>query len=246
MIIDAIFFDDGGVMSDNNVRGNQWKPLIAEFFAPRFGGEKDNWMKANEYAMGFVMNILDHIQASNKEISHKEYYALEHEVWTEKMFEFMGIQNPPKETYEQLALEVDNWIIPQVRSAYPGITECIKSLSKNYILHTASNETSKVLDAYLTGMDVKNCFKFLFGPDLIDTMKSHERYYQKIFSYSQVKPENAIIIDDNPRVLKHAQKMNATVIQSCLDGQNPEFENSFSSPHELEQIIISLNKSTKN
>ena len=242
MTIDAIFFDDGGVMNDNNLRGKQWKPLIAEFFAPRFGGEKENWMKANEYAVGFVMDILDHIQAMNKEISHKDYYALEHEVWAEKMFEFMGMQNPPKETYEKLALEVDNWVIPQVRSAYPGITDSIQKLSKNYILHTASNETSKVLDAYLAGMDVRNCFKFLFGPDLINTMKSHQSYYQKIFSYAQVKPENTVVIDDNPGVLKHAEKTKATVIQSCLDGQNPEFENYFLSTNELESIVYSLDK----
>jgi phosphoglycolate phosphatase-like HAD superfamily hydrolase len=44
----AIFLDDGGVMNDNAVRGSQWQRLVAEFFAPRLGGDPAAWAEANK------------------------------------------------------------------------------------------------------------------------------------------------------------------------------------------------------
>ena len=82
------------------------------------------------------------------------------------MFEYTHIPCPPKENYEKLHLDVEAWITPQVHSAYPGITDVIQRLSKTYTLHTASNESSQMLDAYLRGLnDVHECFQILFGPD---------------------------------------------------------------------------------
>jgi len=141
MTIEAIFIDDGGVMNDNQRRGQQWRPLISDYFAPKYGGEKENWMKANTYAMSFVMDELNQIMKNDSEISHEYYINLEYKIWTEKMFEYMDLTPPPKDQYKKLNLDVDNLIIPQIQSAYPGIVECIKNLSKKFTLHTASDQT---------------------------------------------------------------------------------------------------------
>ena len=45
--IEAIFIDDGGVLNDNALRGQQWPGLVAEFFAPRLGGWPKAWAEAN-------------------------------------------------------------------------------------------------------------------------------------------------------------------------------------------------------
>ena len=34
-----IFFDDGNVLNDNQIRRKQWQKLVGEYLAPRFGGE---------------------------------------------------------------------------------------------------------------------------------------------------------------------------------------------------------------
>ena len=53
-----LFFDDGGVLNDNEIRGEQWKPLIADWFGERYGGERDLWMKANYEAVMSIMNVI--------------------------------------------------------------------------------------------------------------------------------------------------------------------------------------------
>ena len=242
MTIQAIFFDDGGVMNDNNVRSPQWNKLIADYFTPRYGGEKENWMKANVHAMTDLSEILNDILENHRTSSYQEYIMKEHQVWVEKMFEFMGITPPPIENYEKLYDEANNWVIPQVRSTYPGIVDTIRYLSKTFALHTASNESSSVLDLYLQSMKVRKYFQILFGPDLIEVMKSNQLYYERIFSYAEIKAEKVIIIDDNPNILKQAQKTNASVIQSCLDGQQPELDYYFTKTSELPGEIERLQK----
>ena len=43
----AIFFDDGGVMNDNRLRGMQWQKMLGEYFSPKYGGEPHKWAEAN-------------------------------------------------------------------------------------------------------------------------------------------------------------------------------------------------------
>ncbi len=45
--IEAIFIDDGGVMNDNERRGQQYRHYIAEYVVPRFGGDHAAWEAAN-------------------------------------------------------------------------------------------------------------------------------------------------------------------------------------------------------
>ena len=43
-----IFLDDGGVMSDNELRPPQWQRLLGEFMALRLGREPLEWAEANK------------------------------------------------------------------------------------------------------------------------------------------------------------------------------------------------------
>ena len=47
MIRLVVFLDDGGVMSDNRLRGVQWQRLVGEFFVPLLGGTHEAWANAN-------------------------------------------------------------------------------------------------------------------------------------------------------------------------------------------------------
>ena len=148
----VLFFDDGGVLNNNKVRGEQWKKFIADYFTPRFGGEPTNWMKANIYAMGFVIDYLTDIQEKGIQMTYRDYKIHEDVLWTEKMFEYTGLQPPPEEDYAKLVEDVYRTIVPQVHSEYPGIINCLKQLSKEYEMNTASNTSSMVLDLYFIEM----------------------------------------------------------------------------------------------
>ena len=51
--IEAIFIDDGGVMNDNERRGQQWLRFLAEYLVPRFGGDHRAWEAANLEVLRF-------------------------------------------------------------------------------------------------------------------------------------------------------------------------------------------------
>ncbi len=47
----AIFLDDGGLISDNDARGPQWRRFLGEFFPPILGGTPEQWAAANVQVM---------------------------------------------------------------------------------------------------------------------------------------------------------------------------------------------------
>ena len=210
-------------MNNNQVRGQQWRKLIGEYFAPRYGGEKENWSKANTKVMKYIIDYLDEIQLTNSHLSFKEFHSLENKIWVEKMFEYVGLPCPKEEEYDKIVHGSHAWIIPQVQSSYEGISDVIRDLSKTYVLHTASNESSTTLDLYVT-----------------DLMKSSVDYYKKILAFSKISAEKAIVVDDNPTILRYAESVGLTVVQSCQDGQKPEYDNYFIKATELRQILINL------
>jgi HAD superfamily hydrolase (TIGR01509 family) len=138
----------------------------------------------------------------------------------------------------KIAEEVERFIVPKINSAYPNIINSIKILSnKGYILHTASGSNSRMLNMYLEGMGVRQCFTTLYGSDLINTMKVSKEYYIRIFDREKIKPDQAIIIDDNVNVLNMAKQLGAEVIQSCVKGTKPEFDKFYVDSKELPEII---------
>ena len=73
--------------------------------------------------------------------------------WLGGMCAIVGVPRPSEEESIALSREATAWIIPQVRSAYPGAGETVRLLhAKGYSLHTASGSSSTDLEAYLRGM----------------------------------------------------------------------------------------------
>ncbi len=60
-----IFFDDGGVLNSDQLRGEQWKPLIAKFMVENFGGNHNHWMDANIRAITKITEQLKENTNSN-------------------------------------------------------------------------------------------------------------------------------------------------------------------------------------
>ena len=53
----TIFFDDGGVLNDNKIRGQQWKKYVGEYYSIRFGGESEIWGEANYKLISTLFDI---------------------------------------------------------------------------------------------------------------------------------------------------------------------------------------------
>ena len=216
----TLFFDDGGVLNDNNVRGKQWEKYVGEFYSSRFGGEPEVWGEANQH----VNNTFDDIfrrEAKEKYDDFHKFFEYFKEYIVLGMFKEVGKSPPRNININEVYNSTIEYVIPKVRSAIPGVIESIKELSaRGYILYTAASIVSKEMKLYLEGMGVNQFFVEFYGPDLINTWKSGPYYFPALFSHSCVDPKKSILIDDQPQFLNNALNVGASVIQACITGEH--------------------------
>ncbi len=209
-----LFIDDGGVMNDNSLRAPQWQRYVGEFFAPRLGGEKEQWSEANRLHAEAVFHramertYLDYLAFTRA-------YELD---WLRTMCNAVG-RPAPEDDDEAFALarEAAAFVISNVRSAFPGVVDAIREFSKaGCTLYTASGEPSHELAIYLEGMGVRELFTTLYGPDLVGYMKSFDGsrgdYYGGIFRHAGVDPSTCVVIDNGEGCLAEAKKAGARTV----------------------------------
>ena len=238
----AIFFDDGGVMNDNRLRGIQWQKMIAEYFSPKYGGEPHKWAEANFI---FIQEVLS--EQSDELPEYDIYYNDYRTRWIESLFDYVGIECPPKELHTKIYEEAVDNITPNVKAAFPGVVDTIRNLhTQGFRLFTASAENSFELKGYLRGMRIVEYFDKIYGPDLINTHKFEESYYFRIFDDLNLDPRKAIIVEDGPHYLELAEKAGAHVIQACLTEEHqPTFKYYIENMPDLPDIILKLLKKIK-
>jgi FMN phosphatase YigB (HAD superfamily) len=212
--IHHIFLDDGGVLNDNSLRAPQWQRLVGEFFVPRLGGTPEAWAEANrstfEVAWGRMLERIETFDL--KTDSYSEICRLYDLDWLGLMCEGMGIEPLPEEQAVLLAREVDAYIMPRVRAAYPGAVESVKLLSKAYALYTASGGASYELSYTFSGLGIEGFFHRLYGPDLVNCPKASPEYYRRIFADADVDPAEALVLDDKRLCLSWAQEAGAGAV----------------------------------
>ena len=243
----AVFLDDGGVMNDNSIRGLQYQKLVGEYFSPRFGGEPHKWAESNFY---FVSEIMKEYSAAIKEgfdIDYTTYHKDFVKKWVEDMFSYVGVEIPSKSEYEKIYRDATEYINPNIRSSFPGAIESIKKLKKmGFMLYTASGEHSLELETYLQGMRVKSLFENFYGPDLINTHKTNEEFYKRIFDDVWFDSDRAIIVEDNPKFLEHALNCGANVIQACFTEEyEPSYPHYVRSMEDLPRVATDIVNSIK-
>jgi HAD superfamily hydrolase (TIGR01509 family) len=209
----VIFLDDGGVMNDNRKRGSQWQYLVSEFFVPLLGGTSEAWMEANRIVIDRLFEPVawqTRLQLATDYKSFDRTYQLD---WLRGMCELVGIGVPAEEECFALARRATAFIIPRVKAAFPGAAEAIRTLHHlGYTLHTASGEPSNELAGHLQGMEVRDCFECLYGPDLIDTFKNGPAYYERLFADIGIMPADALVVDDSPQAVDWAAQVGARTV----------------------------------
>src|SRR5205814_5721073 len=115
--------------------------------------------------------------------------------WLCEMAQEVGVAVAPVRP-ERLRLVDDAtaFITRNTRAHYPGAVDAIRALHQaGYVLHTASGEHSLELEGYLVGMEVRECFGTLYGPDLVETSKTGPRYHEQIIAHAGIAPADALV-----------------------------------------------------
>ncbi|HEX5417245.1 MAG TPA: HAD-IA family hydrolase [Chloroflexota bacterium] len=209
-----VFLDDGGVMSDNERRGEQWRRLVAEFFAPRLGGDPAAWQRANRVVFdGMWAEFLARAERA-PDYDPVADRAREMEVWLRGMAAEVGVA-APENSPDCIALSEDAhaFITSRVNAAFPGVPETVRALhSAGFTIYTASGEHSRDLDGYMSALAIRDCFVTLYGPDLVGVPKENPRYYERVFAHAGVAPSEALVVDDSPTRLDSAAATGARTV----------------------------------
>ena len=207
----TLFLDDGGVLSDNAVRGEQWRRLCGEFFPGRLGGEPRDWAEANGIMFEPIFDAYRHVMAiPDRYLEGERAYE---RAWLTGMCEYLGVTPPPGEECPALAREAMVYITSRVEGAYPWTRETVAALAgAGYTLHTASNQTSWEMEGYLRAMGLEGSFGILFGADLVNALKPAAAYYARAFLIAGVEPSQAVVVDDDPGYLRAARDVGARAV----------------------------------
>ena len=209
----VIFLDSGGVINDNQARAPQWRRHVAEYFAPRLGGDGPAWEEANRITLERIIEPAAweaRMQESSDWLSFDRQYNLD---WLRSMCGLMGVPCPGEDEALRLAGDAGRTIIRLVRAPMPGAAGAILALHRlGFELHTASGEYSEDLDSILTDLGVRQCFGRLYGPDLINTLKAGPEYYRLVFKGAGVRPAETLVVDDSARALRWAEQVGAPTV----------------------------------
>jgi hypothetical protein len=186
--IDAIFLDAGGVMNDNEPWGQQFRRFLADYLAPRFGGERSAWEAANLEVIGRQLPLyIDGTGFPEKGGYFPVWRRLQIE-WLRDMCTIVGA-TPPNDRCEVLRgdLEDDG----ARRAPRAGCLSRSQRSDPGIACHGVS--ALHGLRLYLDGMGVRELFGRTYGPDLIDTHKASRHYYERILADAGVTPARALL-----------------------------------------------------
>lgn len=213
----TILLDDGGVMNDNTIRGAEWQRLVGEFLAPRLGATPEAWAEANDVVFRQMWSefedVLNPILAADSD-AYVDFFGDQRARWLRDMCERVGVTAPDEAECRALGLETEQFVLPRVRSGYPGAADAIRQLQETgYRLRTASGQTSAELEGYLTGLGVRDRFpERLYGPDLVGAMKGTTAYYERVMADAQLDPAETLVADDQPGALARAAALGLTTV----------------------------------
>lgn len=237
----VILIDDGGVMNDNRVRGPQWQRLVGEFFTPLLGGTPAAWAEANYIVSTRFFEPANWRTRVKAAPDYQSFVRVYWHDWIIYMCQLVGVSPPSEDKSIELAQQAEAYITCRVHSDFPGAIDAIRQLhAQGYTLHTASGEPSANLQGYLEAMGVRACFGHLYGPDLLNTLKEGPEYHARLFADAQIAPEEALVVDDSPRVLAWARELGATVVLVSAEKETTDGMMRIGSLAELPEFIHRL------
>ena len=188
-------------MNDNELRGAEWRRLLAEFFVPRLGGTPEQWADANRAVIdAWWPRFLAHLETATDGVV--PWLRAEDRSWLLDMCARVGVPPPAEIELDDLVQASHRYVGERCRSAYPDAVPALRALAREGVaLHTASGEDAEQLNSYLRGMGVRDLFGRLYGPDLVDRWKNGPAYYAAIAADSGVDPAEAVVVDDSPDAL---------------------------------------------
>jgi putative hydrolase of the HAD superfamily len=89
-------------------------------------------------------------------------------------------------------------VLPEQKKLFDGANEVVELLSKKYQLHIITNGFKQVQHKKLNNCGLKNYFKTITTSEEAEANKPHQKIFDHAFMLSKAKPDNSLMIGDNP------------------------------------------------
>lgn len=214
----ALFLDDGGVLSDNERRGEQWRRLVGDYLSRAFGGTAATWGEANRYAAERAWQRWLDAMAAGVPLRRA---MREYDVgWMRDMAAKAGVALPAEDdAVRDLARSLVRYVTGRVRAFHPEVVPALRALhAGGFVLRTASGAIEEDLGAYLRAEGVRDLFVAVYGTDVVGTWKGGPDYYARVFAHAGVDPRDALVVDDHPDPVAWARQAGATALLLRRDG----------------------------
>jgi len=84
---------------------------------------------------------------------------------------------------------------------YPGIRDVLMRLSHR-TLTVATNKSRPITERILEGLDARDFFEVVFGPEDVEQLKPHPEMILKTLKVTNTTPDRAIIVGDTPNDIR--------------------------------------------
>ena len=211
MTLPTLFIDNDGVLTDAYRMGPAYGHAYGEIMAPIFGGTVEEWAEAN--AAGFEM-MMEWYHANCSRYEDASYFDDLYRVNLEGAFRHMGREPVSWDGEGRLLNRRILFECPaRVDTLFPGAREAVRTLhARGYRTNMASNAHSLHCEGTLAGAGLRSYFMLAFGPDLVDRPVKSTEFYRLICAYVGVRPENAVVVDDNGDALAMAAEAGTRTI----------------------------------
>ena len=203
-----LFLDDGGVLNDNSLRGQEWLRLIGEFMPSRLGGTADQWARANRVVFPHVCESIQ--KRLPGFATHQEFLRGYATSWMSAMCAHVGVKPPPDDDAVALHNELTCYVWERADAAIAGSANAVLALHRaGFTLYTASGGASWELRCIMSKMGIVETFSGLYGPDLVGHVKYGPAFYKKVFAHAGVAAGEALVVDSDQQCCRWASEAGA-------------------------------------
>jgi phosphoglycolate phosphatase-like HAD superfamily hydrolase len=238
-----LFVDFDDTLCDSSVFYTLYLQEIAALLAGDIGGDRAEWEAAARPALETSLQRYRDTFVGNPLAGYNDWLSAERRRIAVDLFGRAGQPLPAGEPPDEFIKRMQFDALTQVRATFPGAEEALRELfERNVRTQMASAWDSDFLYGALIGAGVESYTESRFGPDLVDCAKEGPEFYQRIFAACEIRPSQAIVVDDLAFCLDWAEEAGAKVVQARLkpNAPEPEFPIVITSLTDLPDLISKL------
>lgn len=221
-----LFIDFENTLCDMAAHRAQFVGELSGLLAAEFGGERDRWIDVLRQELEAGMADYARKFTGDPLAGFNAWIDVERVRVTSAAFAAMSVPLPNDGPAVELAKRLQFDALTGCNALIDGAEAALKGLFEMGVrTQIASAQESEYLLAALIGAGVESFTEMKFGPDLVDCAKEGPEFYRRIFAACEIRPSQAIVLDDQAMCLDWAEEAGARVVQAALlpDSPEPEF-----------------------